>query len=84
MHRVGKYNTNRKVPRLLRVVFKDKFERIKVVRNMQATLRKQRYFILKCYITKGMKAEEREEYQEQVKKAKELVEKRKIKESLRG
>ena len=33
LHRVGKYNTNRKVPRPLRIVFKDKFERNKVVRN---------------------------------------------------
>ena len=33
VHRVGKYNTNRKVHIPLRVVFKDKFERNKVVRN---------------------------------------------------
>ena len=33
VHRIGKYNTNRRVPRPLRVVFQDKFERNKVVRN---------------------------------------------------
>ena len=31
--KVGKYNTNRKVPRPLSVVFKEKFESNKVVRN---------------------------------------------------
>ena len=31
--RIGKYNTNRRVPRPLRVVFQDKFDRNKVVRN---------------------------------------------------
>ena len=33
------------------------------------------HFIKKCYITKDMKLEESEEYQEQMKKAKELAEK---------
>ena len=33
VHRIGKYNTNRRVSRPLRVVFQDKFERNKVVRN---------------------------------------------------
>ena len=32
VHRIGKYNTNIIVPRPLRVVFQDKFERNKVVR----------------------------------------------------
>ena len=33
MHRIGKYNTNRRVSITLKVVFQDKFERNKVVRN---------------------------------------------------
>ena len=33
VHRIGKYNTNRKVRRPLRLVFQDKFERNKVARN---------------------------------------------------
>ena len=41
---------------------------------MLATLKKQRNFIKNCYITTDMKPEEREEYQEQMKTAKELAE----------
>ena len=33
VHRIGKYNTNRRVRRPLRLVFQDKFERNKVARN---------------------------------------------------
>ena len=33
VHIIGKYNTNRRVPIPLRVVFQNKFERKKVVRN---------------------------------------------------
>ena len=42
---------------------------------MLATLKKQRNFIKKCCITKDMNLEEREEFHEQMKKAKELAEK---------
>ena len=45
---------------------------------MQATLKKQRNYLKKCYITKDTKPEEREEYQEEVKKAKELGGKRRM------
>ena len=33
VHIFGKYNTNRKVPSPLSVIFKDKFERNKVIKN---------------------------------------------------
>ena len=73
VHIVEKYNTNR------RVVFHDNFERNKVVRNA-SNPKEAEEFYFKHYITKDMKPESREEYQEQVKKAKELPEKGKIKE----
>ena len=64
VHRIGKYNTNRRVPRPLRVVFQDKFERNKVVRNA-SNLKEAEEFYKMCYITKHMHLEEREEYHEQ-------------------
>ena len=70
VYRIGKYNTNRRVPR---VVFQDKFERNKVVRNA-SNLKEAEKFYKKCYITKDMNPEEREEYHKQMKKAKELAE----------
>ena len=42
---------------------------------MLTTLNNQRNFIIKNYITKDMKPEEMEEYQEHMKKAKELAKK---------
>ena len=74
VHRIGKYNINRRVPRPLRVVFQDKFERNKVVRNA-SNLKEAEELYKKCYITKDMNPEEREEYHKQMKKAKELAEK---------
>ena len=74
VHRIGKYNTNRRVPRPLRVVFQDKFERNKVVRNA-SNLKEAEELYIKNYITKDMNPEEREEYHEQIKKVKELTEK---------
>ena len=50
------------------------FERNKVVRNA-SNLKEAEEFYKKCYITKDMNPEEREEYHEQMKKAKELAEK---------
>ena len=78
VHRIGKYNTNRRVPSPLRVVFQDKIERTKVVRNA-SILKEPEEFYKKCYITKDMNPEEREEYHKQMKKAKELAEKEEIK-----
>ena len=54
VHRIGKYNTNRRVPRPLRVVFQDKFQRNKVVRNA-SNLKEAEELYKKCYITKVMK-----------------------------
>ena len=48
VHRIGKYNTNRRVPRPLRVVFQDKFERNKVVRNA-SNLNSQRSGHIYCF-----------------------------------
>ena len=63
VHRVRKYNTNRRVPRPFKVVFQDKFERNKDVRNA-SNLKEAEELYKKCDITKDMKEEEREEYQE--------------------
>ena len=56
------------------MVFQDKFERNKVVRNA-SNLKEAEEFYNKWYITKDMVPEEREEYHEQMKKANELPEK---------
>ena len=49
VHRIGKYYTNRRVPRPLRVVFQGKFERNKVVRNA-SNLKEAEEFYLKNVI----------------------------------
>ena len=49
VHRIEKYNTNRRVPRPLRVVFQNKFERNKVVRNA-SNLKEAEEFYLKKVI----------------------------------
>ena len=74
VHRIGKYYANRRVPRPLRVVFQDKFERNNVVRNA-SNLKEAEELYTKCSITKDMKPEEREEYVKQIKKGKKLAEK---------
>ena len=58
VHKIGKYNTHRRVPRLLRVVFQDKFERNKVVRNA-SNLKEAKEFYKKCYITEDMNPEKK-------------------------
>ena len=49
VHRIGKYNTNRRVPRPLRVVFQDKFERNKVIRNASNLKEAEEFYLKMLY-----------------------------------
>ena len=49
VHRIEKYNTNRRVPRPLRVIFQDKFERNKVVRNASNLKETEEFYLKMLY-----------------------------------
>ena len=71
IQRLGKYNPDRKSARPMRVVFKDKLGKDKVLRN--ASNLKQADDINKtCYLNKEMNSEEKKELEEKIKEAKEL------------
>ena len=49
VHRIGKYNTNRRVPEPLRVVIQDKFERNRFVRNASNLKEAEEFFFKPLY-----------------------------------
>ena len=73
IQRIGKYNPDRNFPRPIRVTFLDKFNKNKVLRNA-SNLKKAEDKYKSCYINKEMNNKEKEEYQEEIKKAKEMNE----------
>ena len=72
--RLGAYNENRKTPRLIKVVFSDKYERDRLLRNVQ-NLRQADKMYERCYIRRDMSREEQTAFFSQMKIAKELNEK---------
>eukprot|EP00794_Sanderia_malayensis_P010324 gene10324-11395_t len=70
IHRCGKYDENRKSPRPIKIVFKDKMDRNKVLRNAP-NLKAAEDIYRSCYVKKDMNTDERKEYQEQLQMAKE-------------
>ena len=74
IQRLGKYDSKRSLPRPIRVIFKDKLERNKVIRNA-SNLKEADDKYKRCYINRAMNIEEKKDYTEQIRKAKEMSEK---------
>ena len=75
IQRLGKYSTDRKSARPMRVVFKEKLGKDKVLRNA-SSLKHADDVYKTCYLNKEMNSEEKKELDEKMKEAKELNQRR--------
>ena len=71
VYRLGKYSIEKKSPRPMRVVFKEKIEKDRVLRNAP-NLKTADDVYRTCYVNKDMNSDEKKEFEEKMKEAKDL------------
>ena len=74
IQRLGRYNPDKATYRPIRIIFKERSDRNKMVRNA-SNLKEADEKYKKCYINKELNSEERKEYEETLNKAKEMTKK---------
>ena len=71
VHRLSKYSIEKKSPRPMRVVFKEKIEEDRVLRNAPNVKTADDVYRT-CYLNKDINSDEKKEFEEKMKEAKNL------------